>query len=47
MKEVKEAIEAGIITYDDIVEYLESRGEEIIMTERLEILEKSLMNHPG
>lgn len=47
MDKVKEAIEAGIITYSDIVEFLEANGDTVVIRERLEFLEKLAINHPG
>lgn len=47
MKKVQETIDAGIITFSDIEEYIESLHYSIIDNERLDMLENSLNNHPG
>lgn len=47
MKKIELAIELGLITIEDIEKYLESKGQEIIESNHLQILEESFRNHPG
>lgn len=44
---VQEIIDAGLVTFSDIEEYIESLHSTIINNERLEMLEEVFINRPG
>ena len=47
MKKIKELIDKGEITLDDIEEYLNSLDKESIDSKELKELEDIVRNHPG
>lgn len=47
MNKITELIDDGVITLDDIEQYLLTIGKEVIDTNYLDMLEETLQNHPG
>lgn len=47
MKKIQELLQSGVITIDDIEEFLNYLGKESIDSEELERLEEIVLNHPG
>lgn len=48
VKRVRDAIEIGLISTDDVIHYIESLDDLIVVSKsRYEMLEESFINHPG